>query len=193
MTCSELSPLVPEGSWVQVVIAAFGVRKDMPVVRLSSINIWTGYSHSPSQRLLSGQIWVSFVSIDKLFRAGSLWHKRAGASNSSDLSSTSRWTTLAQSAQALAGEHTEYYSDIFKTHPAYPNKFYKSILIFLLHNANNILIPSSTEAPTLYINRQIFNGFPASFIPRYRSLGPTMFQKSNKFIGSTVAPTNTLR
>ena len=27
-------------------------------------------------------------------RAGSLWHKRAGASNSSDLSSTSRWRTL---------------------------------------------------------------------------------------------------
>ena len=27
-------------------------------------------------------------------RAGSLWHKRAGASNSSDLTLTSRWTTL---------------------------------------------------------------------------------------------------
>ena len=27
-------------------------------------------------------------------RAGSLWHKRAGVSNSSDLTSISRWTTL---------------------------------------------------------------------------------------------------
>ena len=30
-------------------------------------------------------------------RAGSLWHKRAGVSNSSEVSSTSRWTTLNQS------------------------------------------------------------------------------------------------
>ena len=33
-------------------------------------------------------------------RAGSLWHKRAGATNSSDLTSTSRWTTLIYSFHA---------------------------------------------------------------------------------------------
>ena len=38
-------------------------------------------SKAPSRRL-----WMR--------RAGSLWHKRDGASNSSEVSSTSRWTTL---------------------------------------------------------------------------------------------------
>ena len=32
-------------------------------------------------------------------RAGSLWHKRAGASNSSEVSSTSRWISLLKRAQ----------------------------------------------------------------------------------------------
>ena len=77
------------------------------------------------------EAWLSLVErIIVLLRQDSLWHKRAGASNSSEVPSTSRWTTLLPSQR------------LYKVRAAEPSaKVSLGNTIYKGHEAGELFLP----------------------------------------------------